>query len=365
MSLPDQTPKLPKLPFLIGDAALLAAAGFIAAQARHPLPIEQTLAIVGCIVVGGLIGVIPFLTDYARRQDEALDDRQRGLEALARTVASSAEQIGIAAQGLQEITALVQRSLQDVEQLPGKLQERMAEVPPPLEAGRSAERQMADRALAAALAEKADRLEAVAEQIAKGAADWAKADAAFQKMVATLGEAPARAAASPPPEASAPPAEFAAPPSLALDIPPPVAVSRSPRKPRKPKAEVAPEPRAPETEAAVAPMAAASAPSEFSQAFPDEAAPTAAVSTDGATRLLVTAYIGIGNRIFIRGDGPGLSWEKGVPLEFVSIGKWRWETADASAPIRFKLYKNDEVECVGLGEGALEAGRQQELTAAF
>ena len=89
------------------------------------------------------------------------------------------------------------------------------------------------------------------------------------------------------------------------------------------------------------------------------------LTSDGATRLLVTAYIGIGNRLFIRGDGPGLSWERGVPLQFVSIGKWRWETNDASAPVQFKLYKNDELECATLGALSLDPGHQQEVTAAF
>jgi len=415
MPLPDQTPKLPKLPFLIGDAALLAGGWFIAAQAPHPLPLGQTLAIAGCVGCAGLLGVIPFLTDYARRQDEALDDRQRGLEALARTVASSAEQISIATQGLQEITTLAQKNLYETEHLPLKLQEKMTEMREKgaakvqekmtemreKGAALAADKQKAEKELAASLTAKAERLEAVAEQIAKGAADWAKADAAFQKMVATLEKFPARPGARPKPEAPAPPAPPpeenppvteplaiaeeqseapppapapapAAPPAAAdaalalpLDFPPPVAAPKAPRKPRKPRAEPAPEAKAPETEAPPPAAEPAPAPGEFSQVSPDEAAPPAAVSSDGSTRLLVTAYIGIGNRLFLRGDGPGLSWEKGVPLQFISIGKWRWESAEASAPIRFKLYKNDEIECVGLGEGLLEAGRQRELTAAF
>jgi hypothetical protein len=89
------------------------------------------------------------------------------------------------------------------------------------------------------------------------------------------------------------------------------------------------------------------------------------LTSDGATRLIATAYIGIGNRLFIRGEGPGLSWEKGVPLQFVSIGKWRWETPDATGPVSFKLYKNDTVECTALGMQNLDAGHQQELTASF
>ncbi|MFI5358371.1 MAG: hypothetical protein ACHQ4G_13650, partial [Opitutales bacterium] len=108
-----------------------------------------------------------------------------------------------------------------------------------------------------------------------------------------------------------------------------------------------------------------------SQSAPDEPAETSAevvekvISSDGATRLLVTAYIGIGNRLFIRGDGPGLSWDKGVPLQFVSIGKWRWETAEATAPVKFKLYKNDEFECAALGSQSLDLGHQLEITATF
>jgi hypothetical protein len=89
------------------------------------------------------------------------------------------------------------------------------------------------------------------------------------------------------------------------------------------------------------------------------------LTSDGATRLLVTAYIGIGNRLFIRGDGPGLSWERGVPLQFISIGKWRWETGEASGPIRFRIYKNDELECSALGEQVLDPGYLQEVTASF
>ena len=90
-----------------------------------------------------------------------------------------------------------------------------------------------------------------------------------------------------------------------------------------------------------------------------------AASSDGVTRLIVTAYIGIGHKLYLRGEGPGLSWDKGVPLQFVSIGKWRWETADATAPIIAKLFKNDQVECVGLDSLTLEPGRQHEVNAGF
>lgn len=143
--------------------------------------------------------------------------------------------------------------------------------------------------------------------------------------------------------------------------------AKKPRAPRKPKPAGDPA-LSLDTEG----PASASAPAdEFSQSAPDESPKTSAevgenvISSDGATRLVVTAYIGIGNRLFIRGEGPGLSWDKGVPLQFVSIGKWRWETDDSTAPVKFKLYKNDEVECTALGSQSLSPGHQQEITATF
>jgi hypothetical protein len=110
---------------------------------------------------------------------------------------------------------------------------------------------------------------------------------------------------------------------------------------------------------------ASSPDNDYAQHAPEDSTPASAVTSDGLTRLLVTAYIGIGNKLYLRGDGPGLSREKGVPLQFVSIGKWRWETADASDPITAKLYKNDEQECTALGTLTLAPGHQQEVRASF
>ena len=99
----------------------------------------------------------------------------------------------------------------------------------------------------------------------------------------------------------------------------------------------------------------------FDEPAPDEPA----LSADGMTRLTVTAYIGIGNRLFIRGNGPGLTPDEGIPLQFVSIGKWRWETDAAAAPFTATLWKNDEEECTSLGEIQLSPGAQLEKSANF
>jgi hypothetical protein len=93
--------------------------------------------------------------------------------------------------------------------------------------------------------------------------------------------------------------------------------------------------------------------------------PEPALSSDGLTRLIATAYIGIGNKLFIRGDGPGLSLTKGTPLHFLSIGKWRWENPELLFPAKVRLYKNDQIECTALGEFTLEPGHHHEVNVTF
>ena len=113
------------------------------------------------------------------------------------------------------------------------------------------------------------------------------------------------------------------------------------------------------------PEAAPEAPSDTDAESSPAAPAEPALSSDGLTRLIATAYIGIGNKLFIRGDGPGLSLTKGVPLQFVSIGKWRWENPELLFPAKVRLYKNDQLECTALGEFTLEPGHHHEVNATF
>ncbi len=454
MPLPDQTPRLPKWPFLIGDAALLGAAWLIADRSGQPLQADAAYAIAGCGVCAIIAGAIPFLSDYARRQDEALDERQRSLEALARTVSAAAEQISIAAGGFNEIAEIAQKNIRHAEQLPQKLHEKIAEFQARLALATDEEKEELEREVAALRSSESERLESIADKVARAAADWAKVESAaqrqlnaakalfaqfdesisrFEKRAGRPGDgiaSPTAESKSAAPMAAAPkhsaqpdetvPAQELIP---AAPSPGPAALEAKEAAPASPGPEAKAEPagdapgqngttvraerkrtpkrpavvKAPANAVAAAPAAdpgheakaeapaqvkpSVPAPSdkargkrpepdpseplglEFSQASPDDGAPAVAVSADGSTRLLVTAYIGIGNRLFIRGEGPGLSWDKGVPLQFLSIGRWSWETPDATAPVKFKLYKNDDTEFRGLNPPPLEPGKQMEMTA--
>jgi hypothetical protein len=620
MTPSDQTPKLPTWIFIVADLAFISLAAIIAWKSHRPFSESTTFWIVISLIAGAVFGLVPIVAHYERVKNETLDDRQRALEALSRTITSSAEQISIAANGLHEIAELSLKNLRHAEQLPQKLQEKISEFQAALATSHDAEKEELEKELVALRTTESERLESISDKISRSAADWAKLESATQKnliasreiveraasdaltqltaatsattaavaLAATaaasslaqasekasqmitsaaadadrsLAQAQARATGDleeklagvsraitaatadalaaletkiaaleaaakvtpapvfilPPPasivsdpapdepivpvaveaaEKSVAPMEVtahppkrprkprreqsaaeesAAPgletaetptpvvlpvpveerPSIAVDEPAPIPVesipeitpvipetadpfventANAPIAEPAPAPETAPErvstsPSAEETPAEGAPApeptpveAGAPAPASAPVAEPvvdspaaeparpepvesepvDEASPGSALertaktsepeldsepglgleiddtpapqsaelaertlTSDGATRLIVTAYIGIGNRLFIRGEGPGLSWEKGVPLQFVSIGKWRWETSDAMAPLNFKLYKNDTVECTALGSQNLDPGHQQELTASF
>ena len=85
---------------------------------------------------------------------------------------------------------------------------------------------------------------------------------------------------------------------------------------------------------------------------------------DGATRLIVGAFIGISNKLYIRGEGPGLDWDKGIPMELVGIGKWEWKTYDANTTVQCKVLINDE-QWTDSENITIEPNTTMETTASF
>jgi hypothetical protein len=78
-----------------------------------------------------------------------------------------------------------------------------------------------------------------------------------------------------------------------------------------------------------------------SSSAPASAGETAAGSGNG-TALIVNLMIGIGNKPFVRGTGPGLSQDKGVPMTFLGIGRWQWVSPAPDAPATVEVWKNDQ-----------------------
>ena len=74
--------------------------------------------------------------------------------------------------------------------------------------------------------------------------------------------------------------------------------------------------------------------------------------------------IGIGHKPFLRGEGPGLSWDEGVPMNFIEIGKWAWSPPRKNAALTVQLYRNDD-DPDKSGKIEVKAGEKIEITPDF
>jgi hypothetical protein len=73
--------------------------------------------------------------------------------------------------------------------------------------------------------------------------------------------------------------------------------------------------------------------------------------------------VGFGNQLFLRGQGAGLSWDQGVPLECVDSQTWRL-TVPAQEKLLFKLLINDSIWAKG-EDVVVTPGQRVEITPAF
>jgi hypothetical protein len=369
-----------------------------------------------CVALAAIIGLVPFLIDYAADSAEYVQQERAKIADQAQRLNAAAESLARAAAQIKAVEEAVHKTAHAAENLPYRMQEKLAEFNQQLAQSEDEEKTRLEEEVATLRASESERLQAIADKVAKAATELsalekaahtqlasaqdsaaarfearlkdiiADAEAKLARLAVTVSAiptaspppAPAPAEKSPNPAPPAPPlvesVSLVEAPAAAPAIPE-EPKPRKPRTPRKPRPEdtlaamSAPmpgdTPADSSGEPAFADMPADTAPTPGDDA-PAEAAVKAepSVSSDGATRLLVTAYIGIGNKLYIRGDGPGLSWDKGVPMKFVSIGKWGWATDEATGPIAVKLYKNDETPAVS-GEVFLEPGQHVEVTALF
>ncbi len=82
------------------------------------------------------------------------------------------------------------------------------------------------------------------------------------------------------------------------------------------------------------------------------------------TTIVANIDVGFGNALYIRGEGPGLSWEKGLVMDCVSDAQWIVTISDAVGPIVFKFLRNDVTWCVGI-DYTVEPGASITLEPAF
>ena len=75
------------------------------------------------------------------------------------------------------------------------------------------------------------------------------------------------------------------------------------------------------------------------------AAPTkkkpAVASEPPATFITAKVDMGFGNHLYLRGEGPGLSWDHGLAMDSVGPNLWTSSVKHATAPVTFKVLAND------------------------
>ena len=52
---------------------------------------------------------------------------------------------------------------------------------------------------------------------------------------------------------------------------------------------------------------------------PEEKEDVPKKSSTGTTSVVANVMIGIGNKPFLRGEGPGLNWDEGVPVSYTHL----------------------------------------------
>ncbi len=72
-------------------------------------------------------------------------------------------------------------------------------------------------------------------------------------------------------------------------------------------------------------------------------------TTKKTLKTSIVAYVdvGFGNMLYIRGEGAGLSWDKGVLVKNISAAEWVFDTTKATGTVTFKFLINDQIWAEG------------------
>jgi len=130
-----------------------------------------------------------------------------------------------------------------------------------------------------------------------------------------------------------------------------------------PVKKAAPAPAKPAMPVVAAPIKkAASAKKTVKPAVVPVATPVAA--TPVLTVITANIDVGFGNALYLRGEGAGLSWDRGTLMNCVSDACWSLELAESARPITFKFLVNDLSWSAG-EDYVVAAGSSTDVTPTF
>lgn len=109
-------------------------------------------------------------------------------------------------------------------------------------------------------------------------------------------------------------------------------------------------------------------------AAPAKAAPAKKVAAPAKKKTVVTeppatfitakADIGFGNHLYLRGEGPGLSWDRGLAMDCIAADLWAATVKGATSPVTFKVLVNDLTWSTG-NDYVVEAGQSVTVAPTF
>lgn len=129
---------------------------------------------------------------------------------------------------------------------------------------------------------------------------------------------------------------------------------------KAPVAQPAPVAPAPE------PLAAAVTPEVVTKLVASVAGtPPRPVTTKVVTTTIIAVLdVGFGNTLFIRGQGPGLSWDKGIPMTCIAPNEWQIVLPESARGYTFKVLVNDVTWSLG-PDFVVESGGTVTITPEF
>jgi DNA anti-recombination protein RmuC len=187
----EPAPRLSKTVFLLIDAGLLLTAFIIVYLAKEPYAPLPFVSAVLCVGLAAIIGLIPFLIDYAADSAEYVQQERARIAEQAQRLNAASESLARAAAQIKAVEEAVHKTAHAAEHLPYRMQEKLAEFNQQLATAEDEEKERLAEELATLRQSESERLAAIASQISQQVTELTALDHAARKSLAAAQEAAA------------------------------------------------------------------------------------------------------------------------------------------------------------------------------
>src|SRR4051812_320599 len=187
----DPAPRVSKTVFLLIDAGLLVTAFIIAYLVKDPFAPIPFVCAVGCVALAAVIGLIPFLIDYAADSAEYVQTERTKIADHVQRLNAASESLARAAAQIKAVEEAVHKTAHAAENLPYRMQEKLAEFNQQLAQTEDEEKERLTEELTALRQSESERLQGIADKIHKAAGELSSMETAARKQLAAAQDAAA------------------------------------------------------------------------------------------------------------------------------------------------------------------------------